>query len=49
MDRKKVNVKILLQVLVQEIHNNMVCPSEEGVLKEPRNEKDNIIISETLV
>ena len=39
--------KLLLHVLVREIHNSMVIPLEEGGLKEARNAYNNIIISDS--
>ena len=36
--------KLLLQVSVRELHNSMVSPPEEGLLKEARDEDNNIII-----
>ena len=39
--------KVLLQFSVQELHNSMVSPPEEGVLKEARYEDNNIIISDS--
>ena len=38
--------KFLLQVSVRELHNNTVSPPEEGVMKEARDEDNNIIISD---
>ena len=39
--------KLLLQVLVREIHNSMVITPEEGGLKEARDAENNIIISDS--
>ena len=36
--------KLLLQILVRELHNITVSPSEEGGLKEARDAEDNITI-----
>ena len=38
--------KLLLKFYVQEIHNSLVSPKEEGVLKESIYEDNNIIISD---
>ena len=39
--------KLLLQVSVREIHNNLVGATKYGGLKEERDEDDNIIISDS--
>ena len=39
--------KLLLQVYVKELHNNLVSDSENGGLKKARDEDDNIIISDS--
>ena len=39
--------KLLLQVSVQELHNIMVIPPEEGGLNEARYADNNIIISDS--
>ena len=39
--------KFLFKVSVQEIHNIMVSPPEEGGLKESRDKDNNIIISDS--
>ena len=39
--------KLLLQVSVREIHNNLVIATKDGGLKEARDEDDNIIISDS--
>ena len=39
--------KLLFQVSVRELNNIMAIPPEEGVLKEAREEEDNIIISDS--
>ena len=38
--------KLLLQVSVREVHNIIVSPPEEGLLKEARDAEYNIIISD---
>ena len=38
--------KLLLQVSVRELHNNLVRVKKYGGLKEARDEDDNIVISE---
>ena len=38
--------KQLWQVSVREVHNNLVSATKDGGLKEPRDEDDNIIISD---
>ena len=38
--------KLLLQVSVRELHNNLVIATKHGGLKEARYEDDNIIISD---
>ena len=40
--------KLLLQVSAQKLHNSMVSPPEEGLLKEAIDVDNNIIISDTL-
>ena len=40
-------LKLLLKFSVQELHNSMLIPSEEVVLKEARYEDNNIIISDS--
>ena len=37
--------KLLLRVSVRELHNSIVNDSNDGVLKDARDEDDNIIIS----
>ena len=44
---KKLTPKLLLQVSVQELHNNMVSPTKEGGPKEARYKENNIIISDS--
>ena len=39
--------KILLQVSVRELHNNLVSAKKYGGLKEARDEDDNILISDS--
>ena len=39
--------KLLLQVSVRELHNNLVSDTKDGGLKEARYEDDNIIISDS--
>ena len=39
--------KLLLQVSVRELHNNLVSATKDGGLKEARDEDDNIIISDS--
>ena len=39
--------KLLLHVSVRKIHNNLVSNTIDGVLKEARDEDDNIIISDS--
>ena len=39
--------KLLLQVLVRELHNSMMSPPEEGGFKEARDADNNIIISDS--
>ena len=39
--------KLLLQVSIQELHNSMVSPSEEVLLKEEIYSDNNIIISDS--
>ena len=39
--------KMLLQVSVRELHNNLVSDADNGGLKEARYEDDNIIISDS--
>ena len=39
--------KLLLQVSVRELHNNLVSDTKDGGLKESRYEDDNIIISDS--
>ena len=39
--------KFLLHVSVRELHNNLVSDTENGGLKEARDEDDNIIISDS--
>ena len=39
--------KLLLQVFVRELHNNLVCAKKDGGLKEARDEYDKIIISDS--
>ena len=38
--------KLLLQVSVRELHNNMVSPQEEGVIREAIYAKNNTLISD---
>ena len=38
--------KLLLQLLVRELHNRMVSPTEEGGLKEAIDTENNTIISD---
>ena len=38
--------KMLLQVYVRELHNSLVSDPNDGVLKDARDEDDNIIISD---
>ena len=40
-------IKILLQVSVRELNNNLVSATKDGRLKETRDEDDNIIISDS--
>ena len=42
---KKLIPKLSLQVSAREIHNSMVIPPEECVLKKARDKENNIIIS----
>ena len=37
--------KVLLQVSVRELHNGLVSDSNDGGIKEARDEENNIIIS----
>ena len=39
--------KILLQVSVRELHNNLVSTTKDGGLKESRDKDDNILISDS--
>ena len=39
--------KLLLQVSVREIHNNLVSATKDGGLKEAIDEDDNIVISDS--
>ena len=39
--------KLLFQVPVRELHNNLVSNTKDGGLKESRDEDDNIIISDS--
>ena len=39
--------KLLLQVSVRELHNSLVSDPNDGGLKYPRDEYDNIIISDS--
>ena len=39
--------KLLLQVYVRELHNNLVSATKYGGLKEARDEDDNILISDS--
>ena len=39
--------KLLFQVSVRELHNNLVSATKYGGLKEARDEDDNIIISDS--
>ena len=39
--------KMLLQVSARELHNSMVIPPEDGVIKEARDADNNIIISDS--
>ena len=38
--------KLSLQLFIQELHNSMMSPPEEGRLKEARGEENNIIIND---
>ena len=38
-----------MEVSVQELHNSMVSPPEEGGMKEARDEDNNIIISDLIL
>ena len=39
--------KLLLQVSVREIHNSLVSDTNDGGIKDARDEDDNIIISDS--
>ena len=39
--------KILFQVFVRKLHNNLVSATIDGVIRESRDEDDNIIISDS--
>ena len=39
--------KLLLQVSIRELHNSLVSDSNDGGLKDTRDEDDNIIISDS--
>ena len=41
--------KLLLQVSSRELHNNIVSDTDNGALKEARDEDDNIIISDSIL
>ena len=41
--------KLLLQVSVRELHNNLVSATKDGEIKEARDEDDNIIISDSIL
>ena len=45
--QKQLIPKVLLQFYVQNYHNRMVSPTEEGGLEEARDEDNNIIISDS--
>ena len=42
-------LKVLLQVSVRELHNIMIIPHEEGVIKEARDAEDEIIMSDSIL
>ena len=39
--------KLLFQVSIRELHNNLVIATKDGGIKEARDEDDNIIISDS--
>ena len=41
--------KLLFQVSVIEIHNNLVSSTKDGGIKEARDEDDNVIISDSIL
>ena len=41
--------KLLLQLSIREIYNSIVSATKDGVLKEARDEDDNIIISDFIL
>ena len=45
--QKQLIPKVLLKFYVQNYHNRMVSPTEEGGLEEARDEDNNIIISDS--
>ena len=47
--KPQLDAKLLLHVSVREPHNNLVSDAENGVLKEAREEDDNIIISDSIL
>ena len=46
VNSKTINSKVVIAIFVRKLHNILVCPPEEGGLKESRDKENNVIISD---